>query len=159
MAPLHPFFEPIRGIRQGDPLSPYIFILSLELLTRYIEYQVDIHNWDTITIGRKSPSFSHLFFADDLTFMAKANTKSFLAIKLTIELFFSLSGQSVNHSKSKVLFSKNCRPEITKGITNMLGIKKSDHFGIYLGFAILNRNPRPNDYLFIIEKMWSRLAS
>lgn len=142
------FFKPSRGIRQGDLLSPYIFILCLEIFSSYITSQVDTLQWDPITIKRNNISFSHLFFADDLTLMEKANEKSCHAIKLGLETFCSLSGQSINHAKSKILFSQNCNPTTIKSITNTLGFKKSESFGTYLGFPILNRNPRPTEFYY-----------
>lgn len=122
-------FEPTRGIRQGDPISPYIFILCLEMLSRYIHYQVDIMKWDPITTSRKSPKFSHLFFADDLTLMAKANKKSCYSIKEGLDYFSKISWQKINLAKSKILFSKNCPEPDRKDITNILGIRKSEFFG------------------------------
>lgn len=80
-------------------------------------------------------------------------------IKLVLENFCSLSRQSINHTKSKILFSKNCHPNTMISISNMLGIKKSNIFGTYLGFPILSKNPKPADYQFIIDKMRTSLAS
>lgn len=98
--------------------------------------------------------FSHLFFADDLTLMAKANNKSCQAIKMGLNLFCSLSGQCINHTKFKILFSNNCAPNIIKDITN-----HTDSFGTYLGFPIITRKRRPVDFQFIIDKIRARLAS
>lgn len=75
------FIQPSREIKQGDPISPYIFILCLEMLSRYINHQVDVRNWDPITLGKKAPNFSHLFFVDGLTLMARANLKSSHIVK------------------------------------------------------------------------------
>lgn len=68
------FFQPSRGIRQGDPLSPYIFILSMELLSRRIDHEMDILRWTPISICRNGPEISHLFFADDLLLFAKVDS-------------------------------------------------------------------------------------
>lgn len=59
-------FSPSRGIRQGDPISPYIFILCLEYLSIMIEKEVREGNWKGVMPIRGSMTFSHLFFADDI---------------------------------------------------------------------------------------------
>ncbi|KAL0009413.1 hypothetical protein SO802_010915 [Lithocarpus litseifolius] len=61
-----PAFCPSRGIRQGDPLSPYIFILCLEYLGLLIRDKNANNAWKPVKASRSGPTFSHLFFADDL---------------------------------------------------------------------------------------------
>lgn len=57
------FFYPNRGIRQGDPMSSDISIICMEMLSRYINHQVDITQWNLIKIF---PTISYLCFANDL---------------------------------------------------------------------------------------------
>lgn len=63
-------FKPSMGIRQGDLMSPYIFILCMELLSRRINHVVDVLNWTLISITNGGTKVSHLFFTDDLTLFA-----------------------------------------------------------------------------------------
>lgn len=65
------FFCPSRGIRQGDPLSPYIFILYMKMLSTQINYNVDIRTWTPIRMGKNQYFLSHIFYANDLTLMCK----------------------------------------------------------------------------------------
>ena len=55
-------FFPSRGIRQGDLLSPYLFILCMEILGFLIEDQCSSKLWDPLRSSQSGPSFSHLFF-------------------------------------------------------------------------------------------------
>ncbi|XP_026417489.1 uncharacterized protein LOC113312969 [Papaver somniferum] len=66
-------FEPTRGVIQGDPLSPYLFILAMEYLSRSLIFAE--HNKSIIGIkaSRKSPPISHMLFADYILIFGQAN--------------------------------------------------------------------------------------
>lgn len=66
-------FYPTRGIRQGDLLSPYIFVLCLERLSHIINKEVERGAWRSLRMRRQGPSISHLFFADDMLLFSEAN--------------------------------------------------------------------------------------
>ena len=86
------YFQPSRGIRQGDPLSPYLFILCMEVLVALITKKCQAKLWEPIKATLGGIAFSHLFFADDLVLFAKADQKNCIAIKDAIETFCVLSG-------------------------------------------------------------------
>ena len=58
-------FVPTRGILQGDPLSPYLFLICSEGLNGLIEHAVDCKHIEGISLCRNGPKISQLFFADD----------------------------------------------------------------------------------------------
>ncbi|WCJ31242.1 DNAse I-like superfamily protein [Euphorbia peplus] len=76
-------FRPTRGIRQGDPLSPYIFVLCMERLGHQIEGNCTLDLWKPLTFGSNNLGLSHLFFADDLLLFAQATTTQARMIKHT----------------------------------------------------------------------------
>ena len=84
-------FSPSRGIRQGDPLSLYIFILCIEYLAYLIHDEADKGNWMGVKTSRDGPSFTHLFFADDVILFAKATKKNFTTINQVLDAFCSAS--------------------------------------------------------------------
>lgn len=55
-------FFPTRGIRQGDPLSPYLFVLCVEKLDHCINDAISVGRWKPIVISRGGPPISHFFF-------------------------------------------------------------------------------------------------
>lgn len=65
-------FTPSRGIRQGDPLSPNIFVLCLERLSQLISKEVVAGLCKAFKFGRTSINVSHLCFADDMLLFAEA---------------------------------------------------------------------------------------
>lgn len=100
-------FSPSRGIRQGDPISPYLFVLCIERLFHMISTAVDHKVWAPIQLSRRGPKLSHLAFADDLTLFAEASMGQVEIIKTILRLFCDSFGQRVSSEKTRVFFSKN----------------------------------------------------
>ena len=100
-------FSPSRGVRQGDPLSPYIFVLCVERLSHGIYQSIHQGHWKPIRLSRLGTPLSHLFFADDLLFFAEATSGQAQCINTVLGDFFLSSGAKVNQSKTHVYFSKN----------------------------------------------------
>ncbi|KAH0709483.1 hypothetical protein KY284_010910 [Solanum tuberosum] len=153
------FFNPSRGIRQGDPMSPYLFIIYMERLSRAINVEVQKKAWYPIKITTRGPRLSHLFFADDPTLFAKANTQNYHTILTTMSNFCKSSGQSIKYGKSKIIFSADFKEENASKCSNILNIKTSDSFGKYLGFPIIHSKRTHKDFQFIIDSMNSRLEA
>lgn len=100
-------FSPSRGLRQGDPLSPALFILVSELLSRILLKEEANGALKGIKICRKAPSVSHLFFADDLIIFAKASIRDAGTIEKVLAKYSAWSGQKINKNKLLIHFSKN----------------------------------------------------
>jgi exonuclease III len=153
------FFQPTRGIRQGDPLSPYIFILCMEYLSLKIFEACNSKTWKPIKASRRGPAFSHLFFADDLLLCAEASTSCCLTISRVLEDFCCVSGQKINLSKSKAFFSPNVSPENRISLCDILRVSSTPDLGRYLGFPLNSsgRNTRASN--FIVERVQAKLSN
>lgn len=81
-----------RGLSQGDPLSPYLFVLCLEFLSNLINEAVFKKKWTGIQSSRNGPTISHLFFADDLRFFVQADLHNANMIMEILEEFCGASG-------------------------------------------------------------------
>ena len=100
-------FSPSRGVRQGDPLSPYIFVLCIERLSHGIYHSIQQDHWKPIRLSRLGTPLIHLFFTDDLLLFAEATSGQAHFINSVLEDFCLSSGAKVNQSKTHVYFSKN----------------------------------------------------
>ena len=127
---------PSRGIRQGDPLSPYLFIICMEFLGQLIEEKCNMKTWQPVKASQSGPEFFHLFFADDLILFAKADWVNCSAIRDVLDEFCDLSGQSVIEAKSRVYFSLNVDRDTRESLCDILGFASTPFLGKYLGFPL-----------------------
>ena len=66
-------FFPTRGLRQVDPLSPYLFVLGMEKLTHLVQDRVREKRWLGLRAGQSGPFITHMMFADDLVLFAEVS--------------------------------------------------------------------------------------
>ena len=83
-------FKPQHRVRQRDPLSPFIFIMCMEFLRALIHQEIELEDWTPIKTSKYGPSFSRLFFVDDVILSASASWSNAAGIKKTLDLFQSL---------------------------------------------------------------------
>lgn len=154
-----PNFRPTRGLRQRNPLSPYLFVICMEKLSIAISEAVLDRKWLPIKVSANGLHFSHLFFADDVLLFSKATCSQ---AKMMADLFTKFShhsGLSINVTKSRAFFSTGV-PRRKKGkISSLTGIRETTSLEKYLGFPMLKGRAKKEDYNFIIEQMQKRLAS
>jgi hypothetical protein len=105
-------FKSSRGLRQGDPMSPFLFVIYFDLLSRLIskaELEKRVHG---IKVNRNSPAFSHLMYADGLVFFCGANLFEASEVLDILNLYTTWSNQSVNQEKSIIHFSRNVNVDL-----------------------------------------------
>ena len=96
---------PTRGIRQGDPLSPYLSLLCAEGFSALIHKAARDNQISGMSIGRGCPKITHLFFADDSIFFCKAKEQECQKLVDILNSYEAASGQKINTDKSSVFFS------------------------------------------------------
>lgn len=152
-------FKPNRGLRQGDPLSPYLFILSMETLSRLLHKAEIEGKIKGIKLSRGGPSITHLLYADDLLITLRASQKESRHCKMLLEKFCKWSGQLINYSKSGSFFSKNATPQFKRKFKEIFGIKKLDNNSMYLGNPLFIKRKKSDSFAFIVDKIKGKLES
>ncbi|CAH9090793.1 unnamed protein product [Cuscuta europaea] len=128
---------PQRGLRQGNPLSPYLFIFVAEGLSGLIRRQEAVGNIVGVVVARQAPEVSHLFFADDSYLFFRTQNRECKAVKGLLQEYELSLGQQVNYSKSSIMFSPNVSEETGDSICNQLGVLREGASSRYLGLPSL----------------------
>ncbi|WCJ35671.1 DNAse I-like superfamily protein [Euphorbia peplus] len=151
-------FRPTRGLRQGDPLSPYLFVLCMERLSHLIIDAVSNRSWKAVRASQSGPALSHIFFADDIVLMSEASFQQAQVIKSILSFFCDCSGQKVSLAKSRVFFSVNTPERIKDEVCVELGISSTIDLGKYLGVPIIHDRISKNTYNYVVDRVKLRLA-
>ena len=93
---------PTRGLRQVDPLSPYLILLCAEGLSTLTKKSVSIGEMDGIAMCRRGPQVSHLFFADNSIIFYKATREKCEALQRVLKVYEQALGQQLNRAKNKI---------------------------------------------------------
>ncbi|KAL1192902.1 putative mitochondrial protein [Cardamine amara subsp. amara] len=129
------FFEPSRGLRQGDPLSPFLFILCVETLVHVMNRAEQEKRITGLCLTKKCPSVQHLLFADDSLFLCKATFKEAIEILQCLKLYGEASGQEINFQKSSLTFREKIDPIMRRVLGLFMGITKEGGAEKYLGLS------------------------
>ncbi|OMO58928.1 reverse transcriptase [Corchorus capsularis] len=134
-------FFPTRGIRQGDPLSPYLFLFCMEALSKMISTADEQGLIQGIAIARQAPRVSHLFFADDSLLFLRASIADCDMVLQILRDFEAASGQQINIDKSSIMFSANVPTQDKLAIMNHLGVQRIIDRNKYLGLPVMIGEP------------------
>lgn len=153
------FICPQRGIRQGDPLSPYLFLLCSEGFSNLLKRAVAKKELRGLKISKQGPVISHLFFADDTLVFCKADPGNAVKLMEILKLYEESSGQMINLEKSSLFFSKNLEDAEKKEICSIMqGIQVATQ-GKYLGLPMVVTRSKDQVFGFIKERIRNKLLN
>ncbi|XP_074278588.1 uncharacterized protein LOC141602180 [Silene latifolia] len=128
------FFQGAGGLRQGDPLSPFLFVMSMEILSRILR---QIHKQPQVSYHPKCGPvrLNHLIFADDLMLFVRGDIPSVAAVTHALDMFASMSGLYANPEKTNI-YMGGVQDVIKQGILQATGFKEGDFPFRYLGVPL-----------------------
>src|SRR5438128_8880 len=89
-------FKPSRGIRQGDPILPFLFLLAAEGLSCLLKSRSESSSLQGVKVVPTAPAVNHLLFTDDSLLFIKANVLSAQEARDTLDAYCRASGQHLN---------------------------------------------------------------
>ncbi|KAJ9566105.1 hypothetical protein OSB04_002071 [Centaurea solstitialis] len=150
------FFPAARGIRQGDPLSPYLFTLVMEGFSLIFKQCVSEAEGFGYHHGCEPLGITHLCFADDLFVFTRGDVASVEVLKKALFLFASCSGLAPSLEKSEVFFG-NVASDEQHAILNCLEFSKGCFPIRYLGVPLSPVYLKISDYGPLVLKVRNRI--
>lgn len=146
-----------RGIRQGCPLSPYLFVLLMEVFNSIMLKQVASRQF-SLHPKCKIHVITHLCFADDLLVFMKGDARSANSLATALTSFSNRTGLVVNHRKSNIFLSSV--DDITSySIKYVPGFEVGTLPMRYLGLPLLSTRLSHQDCIPLVDKVKSRIQS
>lgn len=126
-------FPYLGGIRQGDPISPYLFLFISEVLSMLIKNACGTNLLHGFKLNPGGLTLSHLLFVDDTLIFLKAATQNCENISHLLQAYYTASKQQVSLTKSNVVFSSNTPSSVHTSMCETLGMPDVTEVGKYLG--------------------------
>jgi len=133
----HGHIAPTRGLRQGDLLSPYLFLFCAEGLSAFINKASINGELTGVAACRSGPRISHLFFANDSLIFCRATTKECENLQRILEVYEGASGQQLNREKTSLFFNHNTPSDVQEEIKIRFGAQIIKQHEKYLGLPSL----------------------
>ncbi|XP_020698808.2 uncharacterized protein LOC110111333 [Dendrobium catenatum] len=151
---LEGYFHSTSGIRQGCPLSPYLFCIAMDAFTCMIDNHSAVDRF--MGIHKKDLVISHLLYADDLLIFGEATVQNCKVLVDILDGFAQLSGLKVNHEKSNLIISKSISNPLL--IAEALNISSFGDKMTYLGIPISVKKLSKADYQLLLNTISKHLA-
>jgi hypothetical protein len=153
----HGFFKPTRGLRQGDPLSPYLFLLCTEGLHGLLNTTALSGAIHGVFISRLGPKLSHIFFADDSLLFCRASVQECQQLLDVLTTYEHASGQKINRAKTTLFFSKSTSMADQEDIKNFFQVPALRSYETYLGLPSFMGRSKMQSFAYIKERVWSKI--
>ncbi|XP_071909825.1 uncharacterized protein [Coffea arabica] len=132
----HGFFKSCRGLRQGDPLSPALFVIGAEVLSRGLNNLAAQSSFLGFTVPQGCPGVTHLAFADDVLILANGSATTLRRVMRVLQAYQRSSGQMLNAHKSGYLVHPSLSVARRRVIERIKGFSRQVFPTRYLGFPL-----------------------
>eukprot|EP00253_Pinus_taeda_P034931 PITA_34931 len=154
------FFQASRGLRQGCPLSPLLYVVQASVLSFQLDHNQQNQTLPGLRTTHKAKDINHAQFADDTLLLGGASLISARHFKRELDIYRLISGSKINYRKC-FIYGWNCSIKELSDIARLLemdGIRNWESFK-YLGIPIFKSKPKVAHWLPLLDKIKSRIQA
>jgi hypothetical protein len=144
---------PGRGLRQGDPLSPYLFLICAEAFSCLLNAAEDKGDIKGVHVCLEAPSINHLLFGDDSLLLFKIDNQSTSHLQYILSFYEDYLGQMINKEKCSIMFSSNMRREVKHVVMQSLDIGSEERSERYQGLPIYMGKSKVQTFNYLKGKL------
>ena len=150
-------FKPCKGLRQGDPLSPYLFLMCANVLSLSLQKAKHDKLINGVKVGRSGCTFTHMLFVDDSLFFFKKDNKSVANLKRILDWYCQISAQDIYFDKYGLYCFPNMPMFELEDLAKQLQVNLVQNPSKYLGLNFKLKGNRVADFQFLVDKLQSKL--
>lgn len=153
----HGVISPSRGIRQGNPISPYLFLISSEGLSSLLQRAEENFLIQGISITAGARMINHLLFADDSLIFCNASLEELNELRRMFLIYKNASGQHINFARSLVCFSCFIGFQTKMQIDQALGVPIVPCHKRYLGLPTVMGRDKKKMFRSLNDRIWKKI--
>ncbi|KAL9660482.1 hypothetical protein QQ045_025297 [Rhodiola kirilowii] len=150
------FFKSYQGVRQGDPLSPSLFIIAMDCFSRSLNAAVSLRTILPYYTKCRNVLVNHLLYADDLLIFTNVYKRSIANLLSLIDQFCIASGQSLNPAKSQIFFSDLIPQERKTTLLHLTHFQEGSFPVLYLGAPLFNGMAKIEHFNYLVDRVQDR---
>lgn len=150
---------PSRGLRQGDPLFPYLFLLCTEVLVSLLNQLATGGGLRGIRVCKGAPMIYHLLFTNNILIFCNATSTVSTQLLDTLQTYAKALGQCVNNEKTQMVFNHNVRDQDKEAIQSFWGVRGHQQYEKYLGLPSIIGRSNKRAFAEIKAKVWQKIQN